>query len=94
MLTLSELQNFHSFFQCERMFPRYLWFARVLTFYNIADHPSRGRVEQTAAKFSATVVSVTIAKDEIREIQSFKARHKNLEKGLRRVPCLGAKGDD
>ena len=66
----------YSFYECERMFPSYLWFARVPTFPNIADDPSRGRVQQTADKFGATVVDVTITKDDIREIKSFTARHK------------------
>ena len=47
-----------AFIKVEREAPSFFWFARVPSFSNVADAPSRGLAEQTAKRLGAEVISL------------------------------------
>ena len=76
--SLGSMSVIYSFYELERLSPSYLWFARVPSYSNVADEPSRGKVKEAASKFGAQIVDVSISQRDIKELIGFSARHKNL----------------
>ena len=62
----------YSFYRFERVGPGFMWFARVPSHSNIADAPSRGRLEVTARQFKATIVQGLIPDEAIKELMKMK----------------------
>ena len=84
--SLASLSIIYQFYRVEREFPSFMWFARVPSHSNVADGPSRGKVQETAASFNGVVVAADMHDANVRGLLSFEACHNDLKRGTQRVP--------
>lgn len=73
--SLASLSIIYQFYRVEREFPSFMWFARVPSHSNVADGPSRGKVQETAASFNGVVVAADMHDANVRGLLSFEACH-------------------
>ena len=70
--SLASLSVIYQFFEQERLWPSYVWFARVPSHSNIADGPSRGRAREVACEMSAELVSAHMPADAVKGLMEFR----------------------
>jgi hypothetical protein len=82
----ASLSVIFEFYKHERASPSYIWFARVPSFSNIADEPSRVMVVQVAKLFHAQYVEASLCADTVATLIKFESRPMTFSAG---TTCLG-----